>query len=309
MISGLNQELEILGRTFHFQTELSDQDGLSIRTEVFVGGKVVATRESRLDEAAMTRGEAGLRARMKAHHNLTLETFVERARHYQHRDEAPGPPPGETESGPAPSPRPTLGPLSPADVETPEPPPPPSPERSRALEPPSQEVREAAAGGLRVRRFFGRFRQLMGRASGLPSDFGDRLEVMARAFAWMIQSSLFVEIRIDEQMRCHLLKEEIEEWLAGERDARQAAQIWSGIVTFNKYLSEINHRSDLVAYDQQMLIWALDEVQRGGMSPEVFKGLETLYGLDPRLDRLLDQPENVSDRVWTAHLRHVLSGV
>ena len=236
MISGLNQEVEILGRTFHFQTELSDQDGLSIRTDVFIGGKVVATRESRLtDDAAAQIDPGALRARMKEHHNKTLDSFV--------------------------------------------------------------------------RRFFGRFRQLMGPASALPDDFDDRLVVMSRAFAWMIRSSPFVEIRIDEQMRCHLLKEQIEEWLASERDPRQAAQIWSGIVTFNKYLSEINHRSDLQAYDQQMLIWALDEVQRHGMTGEVLKGLETLYGLDPRLDQSLDHPKDVTRGAWTALLRHVLTEV
>lgn len=304
MISGLNQEVEILGRTFHFQTELTDQDGWSIRTEVFVGGKVVATRESRLKggEEAAARDEGVLRARMKEHHQQTLESFVERARRYQQRDGGPAPLLGEAEP-PQPAPEPP-------------PPQPPAPEPplavrgpSKGLAPPSPEVQKAVAGALRVRRFFGRFRQLMGPTTGLPSDLGDRLEVMSRAFAWMIQSSLFVEIRIDEQVRCHLLKERIDEWLASRRDPRQAAQIWSGIVTFNKYLTEINHRSDLVAYDQQMLIWALDEVQRNGMTAEVFKGLESLYGLDPRLDNLLDQPGDVSARAWTAHLRHVLTGV
>ncbi|HEX9730608.1 MAG TPA: hypothetical protein VGG06_01315 [Thermoanaerobaculia bacterium] len=294
MISGLNQEVEILGRTFHFQTELSDQDGLSIRTDVFIGGKVVATRESRLtDDAAAQIDPGALRARMKEHHNKTLDSFVRRARRYQQREEAPP-------SGPLPA-------APPEDaVAAPEPPP---AERPKGLAPPSSELREAASGALRVRRFFGRFRQLMGPASALPDDFDDRLVVMSRAFAWMIRSSPFVEIRIDEQMRCHLLKEQIEEWLASERDPRQAAQIWSGIVTFNKYLSEINHRSDLQAYDQQMLIWALDEVQRHGMTGEVLKGLETLYGLDPRLDQSLDHPKDVTRGAWTALLRHVLTEV
>lgn len=296
MISGLNQEVEILGRTFHFQTELSDQDGLSIRTEVFVGGKVVATRETRLDADVPAELEPGdLRARMKAHHSKTLESFVSRARSYQRRDgEAPMP-----EAGGSPAP-------PPEDAAAPEPPPVGTP---KGLAPPSPAAREAVAGALRVRRLFGRFRQLMGPTSAFPEDFGDRLEVMSRAFAWMIQSSLFGEIRIDEQMRCHLLKEQIDEWLASDRDRRQAAQIWAGIVTFNNYLSEINHRTDLQAYDQQMLVWALDEVQRQGMTDEVFKGIETLYGLDPRLDELLEDPHDVSGRAWIAHLRHVLTAV
>ena len=51
MISGLNQEVDVLGRAFHFQTELTRRGDLFIRTEVFVGGKVVATRDRRLDRA------------------------------------------------------------------------------------------------------------------------------------------------------------------------------------------------------------------------------------------------------------------
>ncbi len=103
------------------------------------------------------------------------------------------------------------------------------------------------------------------------------------------------------------MKEQIEEWLASGRDRWQAAQIWSGIVTFSDYLAEINCRAELVAYDQQILLWCLEEVQGRGMSHDVLKRLKTLYGRHPRLDELLERPDGVSNGAWTAHLRSALT--
>ena len=67
---------------------------------------------------------------------------------------------------------------------------------------------------LRVRNLFGRFCKLIGSPSMLlPGDLDQRLETAGETFGQMIASSLFAEIRLDEQMRCHLLKEQIDEWL------------------------------------------------------------------------------------------------
>ena len=93
-ISGLNQEVDILGRTFHFQTELSRGSTPVIRTEVFVGGKVVATRENRLDRGRPDeRDEEALRAAMKAQHQRFIQSTVERVTTYQERKRRPAEPP------------------------------------------------------------------------------------------------------------------------------------------------------------------------------------------------------------------------
>ena len=85
----------------------------------------------------------------------------------------------------------------------------------------------------------------------------------------MMDSPFFSEIRIDEQMRCHLLRDEIGEWLDGPRDPKEANRIWSEVVAFKNYLAEVNHRSELVAFDRRMIEWALAEVKRRGMTEEV----------------------------------------
>ncbi len=302
MISGLNQEVDILGKTFHFQTELNDQDGLTVRTEVFLGGRVVATRESRPDAAE--RDEALIRSRMKQQHQRTLETFVKRARNYQQRGrKAPTP---EAEA-PAAAPEPAAPEPPAPEPPAPEPPEPPAPERPTGLRPPTVEETPKLANAIRIRRFFGRFRSLTGATVKPRCDLGECLETTSQALAWMIQSPLFSAIRIDEQARCHLLKGQTDEWLESERDPKQAALIWSGVMVFNNYLNEINHRSELVSFDQQMLVWAIDEIQRRGMAEDIFQHLMSLYGRHPQLDRLFDRPEGIPNGHWTAYLRSVLT--
>jgi hypothetical protein len=164
------------------------------------------------------------------------------------------------------------------------------------------------ADAVKVRKFFAPFRQVVGARSGEPpEDLKKRLARVAQTLTWMIRAELFAEIRIDEQARCHLLKEQIDEWLMGGCDPWRGAQIWSHVATFSDYLAEINLRAELGAHDQQLLIWALAEVQARGMTEAVKARLDALYGRHPRLDRLIDQPGGVTGATWTAHLRSVLT--
>lgn len=318
MISGLNQEVDILGRVFHFQTELSDQDGLSIRTEVFVGGKVVATRETRLAETSesvdtTTGGEKeAIRARMKEQHNRTLTTFVKRAKRYTARGaemtptEETGPPlPPEVRpqgSETAPAPPPSSSPAPSATDTAPIPFIPPS-----GLTPPSTESRAEAAEALAIRRFFGELQHRIGPLKPLPGDLVERLERAREALAWMTESPVFAQIRVDEQVRGNLVLDQIGEWLADERDTDNAAELWEELNTFVRYLAEVNQRSDLLRFDQQLLLWALDTVQYHGMSTAVLDHLRDLYGRHPKLDQLLEYPDNVKDGTWAAHLRSILT--
>lgn len=288
MISGLNQEVQILGKTFHFQTELSGKTGRCLRTEVFVGGKVVASREYEVE------GEEGgdaLRSHMKNHHMRMIRTFVARAKVYELRSP-------EAESSTMPEPEAILNPLAEEEL-------------ASAAAPdlgggPPAAPAASIGHAIRVRRFFGRVRKLVGPVDLLPGDLEDRLGKAVEAFDWMMGSALFLEIRIDEQARCSLLTDQIKEWMTGDKDQELATQIWSGIVIFSNYLAEINHRSDLIEFDRQLLTWALDQVRGQGMTDEVLKSVKSLYGRHPRFDRLLDDPEGISEGTWTAQLGGVL---
>lgn len=285
MISGLNQEVSVLGKTFHFQTELTKQGDLFIRTEVFVGGKVVATRETRLDRADRGRlDKEALRALMKEQHQRVIERTLERVKTYQEKK-------GEL---PAEQPAASLPAFDGQQAEN--------------FAPPSDETRETASSAVRIRRIFGRFRLRLGLGSEVPEgELAGRLETAARGFSWIIKSPTFQEIRLDEQMRCHLVSDQVNAWLAGDRDPARARQIWSEIVSFNDYVASINNRAELLAFDRQLLTWAAFQVQKHGMSTAVLDQLQWLAGRDLELDELLDKPDDVAGETWFAVLCHVLS--
>lgn len=287
MISGLNQEVNVLGKTFHFQTELTHNVDLFIRTEVFVGGKVVATRERRLERAERGKlDEEGIRALMKEQHNRVIGRTRERVKAYHEKK-------GQMPSGPAAS-------LPVFDGQ-----------QADNYVLPSEEIREAASSAVRIRRIFGRFRLRLGLGSSVtPDEFAGRLETAARGFSWILTSPTFQEIRLDEQMRCHLVSDQVNAWLAGGRDdLARAEEIWSEVVTFNDYVISINNRSELIAFDRQLLTWAAFRVQKQGISTEVLDWLQWLAGRDLELDGLLDKPGDVADQTWFAVLCHVLAQI
>ncbi len=284
MISGLNQEVEVLGKTFHFQTELTRKVHLYVRTEVFVGGKVVATRENRIGLAGRGKpDEEGILTLMKKQHNRVIERTLERVKAYsEKKQEQPAAPP--------------VASLPAFDGQ---------PAESFGL--PSEATRKAAATAVRIRRIFGKLRLRIGLDSTVPpAELAARLETAARGFAWIIKSPTFREIRLDEQMRCNLVNEQVSAWLAGDRDQAQAREIWAEIVTFNDYVAAINLRSELIAFDRQLLKWAAYQVHNHGMSTEVLDKVQWLAGRDQELDRLLDKPAEISGEDWFAVLCQTL---
>ncbi len=285
MISGLNQEVSVLGKTFHFQTELTQKGDLFVRTEVFVGGKVVATREHRLNRAGLGKlDEDGLRALMKEQHQRVIERTLERVKTYQEK---------KREQQPAQ----TAASLPVFDGQ-----------QAANFVPPSEESRAAASSAVRIRRIFGRFRLRLGLGADVPTaELPKRLATASRGFAWIINSPTFQEIRLDEQLRCNLVSDQVKAWLAGDRDPDRATQIWSEVVTFNDYVAAINNRAELITFDRQLLSWAAFQVQNRGMSDAVLDQLQWLAGRDTELDELLDKPDGVAGETWFTVLCHVLA--
>ena len=282
MISGLNQEMDVFGKAFHFQTELTRKGDLYVRTEIFVGGKIVATRESRLEHGGRMLDDDRLRALMKEHHGRVIERILKRVKKYQ--------------EGKQPAARPAAS-LPAFDGRRPE-----------EFAPPSDETREAAASAVRIRRIFGRFRLRLGLGKEVPAaELPERLETAARGFAWILNSPTFQELRLDEQIRCHLASEQVSAWLAGEREIAQAREIWTEIAAFEAQVTAINNRAELLTFDRQLLNWAAYRVQANGMSPEIFDQLQWLAGRDPELDALLDNVDDVAGETWFAVLCHVLA--
>ena len=224
---------------------------------------------------------------MKQQHGRVIERTLERVKAYQEKKER-----GSQEEA-----RPATLPAFDAQ-----------PAESFVL--PSDEAREAASSAVRIRRIFGKLRLRLGLERVVPpAELPGRLETAARGFTWIIKSPTFQEIRLDEQMRCHLVSEQVNTWLASARDTGRAAEIWAEIVTYNDYVAAISHRAELIAFDRQLLAWAAYRVQHGGMSTDILDQLQWIAGRDLELDQLLDQPGGAADEIWFTVLCHVLAQI
>ncbi len=295
MTGGFNQEVEIFGRTYHVQTELSDT---GIRTEVFHGGTLVATREKPL--AAAEREGSHLLVLIQKQHEKILAGVAKRIRQYAERRQAAAADTSDRDT----SDRDT------SDRETPGRGTPTPAPRPAAAAPTPRSVARTPGGavdiGLRVRRFLERFRRRLG---PLPRELGGgaRLERAAEQFAWVVSSPEFPRLRIDEQVRFNLIHDQLESWLRSARDPEEGRRIWSEIRIFDRYLAEINNRAELAAFDRDLLAWALRRLEADGMSDRLREHLALATGRDGELDRLLAAPETAGDEVWAAELRRVLA--
>jgi hypothetical protein len=279
MSTGINQDIEILGKVFHLQTQVCSTPQSGIRTEVFIGGKLVATRDAALETTpAAEATDAEVRWKLKEHHQKILKSIVERANRYRKRQ------PEKVKQ--------TL-----REEDDPEPMTGPIPTK------PTSNVDIA----LRVRRILERFRSRLGvELASIETSTEHKLERAAKGFAWVLQSPDFGDTRIDEQVRFNLLNDQIDEWLGGPRNAEQGTNIWGEVLSFNKYLTGINDRADLAAFDRDLLRWVLRKIEKSGVSERLERHLEMVRGRDVALDRLLDNPASLGPEVWLAHLRRIL---
>ena len=275
MIGDLNQQVEIFGRTYDVQTELSDS---GIRTEVFLGGKLVATREKPLTAAERKQGD--LRSLIQQQHDRILAGVADRVEQYRERRELAA-------GVAAPRRRPAAA---------------AKPERGSPARPPAESVDI----GLKVRRVLERFRLRLGPLPHVPRGNAP-LERVAEHVAGILQAPEFPGLRIDEQVRFNLLNDQLQSWLRGDRDPDHGRRIWSELRIFNDYLAEINNRAELAAFDRDLLAWALRRLESGGMTERVREHLSLIAGRDGELDRLLAEAGDVSDEVWIAELRRVLA--
>ena len=78
-ISGLNDNLEILGKQLHIQTENTGFPTVRIVTQVFCGGRVILSRKTDNDSAPGNAGNTTLiRERMKSQHSQVIKEIKDK---------------------------------------------------------------------------------------------------------------------------------------------------------------------------------------------------------------------------------------
>ena len=265
MASGLNENIEILGRVLHVQTELTDGQEPKVRTTVYDGGRIVATRETVLKTSG---GDDEALGNIRRQHELIIDNMLKRSEQLADRKRR------MIEVGPD---RPSI----PSRRTSP----------ARTVQPLPKVATPFLETSLRCRRLVGPFSlALSSSAAGDPSS-GDLLEVAVSWIGDITASPVFLDLRLDEQVRFLDLKERFDSWRSGRLDPEQSSELLWDTVTFADHLAEINQRQELADFDHKLLLWALTEVAEQGLSGEILTQLETQRGRDRSLDMVLDHPD------------------
>ena len=215
LAGGIGQDLVLFGRRFHVQTESCDG---GLRTEIFLGGRLITTRRAQLSSAERLGGAESQRLRMKEYHQSIVSGIIERAssRHESKKSST---------SSSAPRGRKRRASREVLDTATPE--------------------QTSLQVSLRVRDLITDFRRRIATIDGATAS--EYLEQAYPAIAQVIDSPLFKAVRLDEQLRFHLLQDQIDAWRHERDDHHVAAEIWSDITDFSAQLEGINHRAEFAA--------------------------------------------------------------
>jgi hypothetical protein len=276
MIDGINEKIEVFGRIFQVQTEITDDVRPKIRTRVFLDGAVVAYRESPVDRGDTS--EDGIRDRSAYQHGLIIANLVKRTAEFNALAPKAARPGSENpERAAARTDAATL-----RDVARPEP-----------------DGDPKLLASVEARQLIGPFSLAM-----QPSPYHDaeairsRLERAGGMIDVIMDAPGFSDIRLDEQVRFFDLRDRIEAWRSGGCDFESGAEILLAVVIFAGHLRRISDRQELVEFDHGLLTWAIWVIGRDGASDEVLSHLAAMCGRDAELDRLLDRPESVvADRL------------
>ncbi len=268
-VSGVNQNVEVFGRTFHVQTEMISGDRALVRTTVFVGGRIIGVRETKVADLSVPDDE--LNARINAQHALIVENLHQRIERFQSQRSAAAPlAAGSSLLGEIPD----LG----------------------AVERPVLDGSPSLGASIRVRRLVARFRGAVDLTPPRgPDDLSDRLEGALALIEEVVGFPTFADIRIDEQVRFNILRDRIRSWVRGEGDHEDGVVIWSDVAVFSSYLGRVNDRRDLIAFDRQMVRWALSIIAAAGTALTIGDQLGALYGRDLELDTVIESGHDADD--------------
>ncbi len=265
MASGLNENIDILGRVLHVQTEMTQGEEPRVRTTVYDGGRIVATRETVLERSV---GDDDALDSIRRQHELIIDNMVRRSEELAARKRR------MIEEGPE-APHTAAPPMQP-------------PRTSHGL-PDASDPRVQKS--LSCRRLVGPFSlALSSSAAGDPSS-GDLLEAAVSWIGRITASPVFPELRLDEQVRFLDLRDRFGEWRRGGLEPEASSELLWDTVAFADQLLEINQRRDLAAFDHKLLLWALAEIGSRGMTEEIMTRLESQRGRDRALDTVLDHPD------------------
>ena len=269
-MSGIIQKIALLGREFTIQTEYVPGPDGKIRTLAYDGGRLLTYREIDLDPTEETDGL--IDDRVREHHQRITERLYERAAELQATKGATSDPPVAE--------KPTAPPL--ASV-------------AKGRPRPTVDVSSSLETAITTRQTLGPFSLTFGRpAPATAEEYESLLEAAEKSIDGIMRTPIYDRIRIDEQLSFIAIRGQLASWRLSEKDIAMATEIWPNIEQLAYYLQRINDRSELVAFDHELLTWAMSELGRDSLSDELIDGLQDLAGRDAELDHLLAHRDEIS---------------
>jgi hypothetical protein len=282
MATGINENIEILGRVLHVQTELGRQDESVIRTTVYDGGRIVATREIAVDPDRGTEDE--VLEQIRAHHALIVDNLITRSAELAAQRRVSSTAATATVDGITDD----RGLMA------------------RARHPLPAGTDPSLRRALRTRRLVGPFSQRFSTVGSAQPGGEQALDAAEASVAWIMNSPAFRGLRIDEQVRFFDLRERLEWWRSGDLSVPDRSDLIDDIAAFARHLEAVSHRRELMEFDHRLLLWAIGCLAEDGSASDVCGQLEFLRGRDADLDRLLEEPDAVSDHDLLEQLMDLL---
>ncbi len=240
-----------------------------IRSLVYDGGRLVTSRESDLDPGAAA---AEVEKRVNRQHKLITDTLIKRATELQATKSAP----------------PKRPPAVPTAPKKPAPAPKGTPK-------PEVEPGSPLATAIAIRRTIGPFGLAFAHpAPTTAGGYETKLEAVESAIDAIMKSPAYEHLRLDEQLTMIAIRGQLATWRLAEKDLTLATEIWPSIERFAHHQQKISDRRELVAYDHQLLTWAMSQLGKGAITDELTQGLGNLAGRDAALDAQLEDPSAIT---------------
>ena len=266
-MSGLIDKIAVLGRKFTIQTEYVPGENARVRTLVYDGGRLVTSREI----PAGDENDRGVNLDDTVHqqHQRITRTLITRAKELEE---------AKTTTRETPTPKPEPAPAPPPSAKT----------SARPEVVPGSHLETAIA----IRQTIGPFGLAFAHPAPTTAEgYKQTLESVAAAIDAIREAPTYDAIRLDEQLTMIALKSQLETWHMADEDLVIATEIWPTVESFAYHLQKINNRSDLVAFDHDMLTWSMSELGKGAITEEMIDGLAGLGGRDADLDDFIRNPE------------------
>jgi hypothetical protein len=152
-----------------------------------------------------------------------------------------------------------------------------------------------------------------------PSPGGgvrERLRRAAFGIARLVGNDVYGDLRASDRMRIEGVQRQLTEWLEANRncDPVVGLRLWQEVENISELLLEVNKRAELREHDEAVVAEVYAKLFRAANVPDLVPQdlllqLQSLFGRDGELDKLITDPRPHSAADWRRPLEEVLAGL